>query len=470
MVRKAANRVKASTNAERDEAEKVYIVPLSSIRPATVNNAIYRPPNADDQSMQELAAKVREFGQLQPAHVTLDGVILSGHRRHLACQMAGLSTFKVIRFPILSTNPEFERLLVTFNEQREKSADEVFREELVKMNPTDAHRALMEYRTNAAKSKAKVIKLDGFKPRAMISAAKEPFLRSILKVLDEKRKFWPLSDRSIHYGLLNAPPFTHASKPRSIYKNDAASYKALTELLTRARLQDRIPFEAIADSTRPVISWDVFPGVRQFIGREMKTFLRGYSRDLQRTQPIHLEIVGEKNTIEGIIRPVASDFCIPFTIGRGYSSLPPRNDMAARFKSSGKERLVILFLSDFDPEGDDIPRSFARSMRDDFGVTNVDAVKVALTKDQVRRLKLVPRMKAKTGSSRHKRFVDQFGEDVFELESIPPETLQQFLRDEINKVMDQDAFIAELGREQEDAAELESIRSRLAGSLSEFIS
>jgi hypothetical protein len=37
-------------------------------------------------------------------------------------------------------------------------------------------------------------------------------------------------------------------------------------------------------------------------------------------------------------------------------------------------------LSDFDSEGEDIPHRFARSLRDDFGVQNVVAMKVALTR------------------------------------------------------------------------------------------
>lgn len=97
------------------------------------------------------------------------------------------------------------------------------------------------------------------------------------------------------------------------------------------------------------------------------------------SQPNHIEIVGEKNTIQGVLRPVAMDYTIPYTIGGGYSSLPPRYAMAQRFKKSGKEQLVLLVLSDFDPEGEDIAEGFARSMRDDFKIKLVFPVKVALT-------------------------------------------------------------------------------------------
>ena len=75
----------------------------------------------------------------------------------------------------------------------------------------------------------------------------------------------------------------------------------------------------------------------------------------------HIEIVGEKNTIEPIIRPVAARSCIPMTIGRGYCSLRPHYDIAQRFHKSGKDRLVLLMLSDHDPDSEEIAHSSAIS-------------------------------------------------------------------------------------------------------------
>jgi hypothetical protein len=183
------------------------------------------------------------------------------------------------------------------------------------------------------------------------------------------------------------------------------------------------------------------------------------------SQPNHVEIIGEKNTIEGILRPVAMDYTIPYTIGRGYASLSPRYQMAQRFKKSGKEQLVLLVLSDFDPEGEDIAESFARSMRDDFKIKLIIPVKVALTYAQVTEMGLPPQMTAKEKSSRRKKFVDRHGENVFELEAIPPEVLQTLLRNVINSVIDVEAFNAEQDREKEDWAFLDGARRVVKRSL-----
>lgn len=71
-----------------------------------------------------------------------------------------------------------------------------------------------------------------------------------------------------------------------------------------------------------------------------------------------------------------------------YASLDPRAAMARRFKASGKERLILLVVSDADPEGMDIAESFGRSMRDDFGI---EAIEVASHRpaDRARRLREV---------------------------------------------------------------------------------
>jgi hypothetical protein len=258
--------------------------------------------------------------------------------------------------------------------------------------------------------------------------------------------------------MLNHSPLRHASKPSRRYLNDRASYQDLCDLLTRARLAGEIPFNAIADPTRKVVTNDFYRNVNEFVNQELNCFLKNYWRNLQQSQPNHIEIVGEKNTIEGSIKAVAERFCIPYTLGRGYCSLEPRYKMCQRFKKSGKEKLIILVLSDFDPEGEDIPHSFARSMRDDFGISEIAAKKVCLTHAQVLERKLPPNYEIKARGSRARKFASQFGESVYELEALEPSELAQLLTDAIDEVLDIDAFNRELDAEKRGAAQLEGLR------------
>ncbi len=440
-------------------------IELTRIRPSPENDELYGPVLSDDPDVIALAKSIRQHGLKEPIVLTRDCYILSGHRRFAACKAAGLTRVPCRVEDLPRSAPEFLTLLREFNRQRVKPFDVVAREEVVSANPEEAHRFLQQYRKNKARVTADSIQITGTKQRAAITSAKTPFLQAIMAVLNERRAFWPLTDRQIHYALLNDPPLVHARKPSSRYENSLTCYKACCELITRARLTGQIPFNAIHDPTRPVVTWNFNKSAAPYIRAELANLLKGYYRDLQQSQPCQIEIIGEKNTIQNIIEPVAMEYCIPLTIGRGYCSLPPRYSMAQRFKRSGKDQLVILAVSDFDPEGEDIAHSFARSLRDDFGVKDVVPIKVALTARQVTEMRLPPGMKVKKKSSRAKKFTGLYGDNVYELEAVPPDRLQEILREAIDGVLDIEAYNQEIDAEKEDAAHLENLRRRIHGAI-----
>ncbi len=97
--------------------------PLASIRPSPANDKLYRPVSADDPEIRALANSIREHGLREPIVVTLDDYILSGHRRHLACRLAGLTVVPCRVENIHSTDPTFVTMLREFNRQRVKSLD-----------------------------------------------------------------------------------------------------------------------------------------------------------------------------------------------------------------------------------------------------------------------------------------------------------------------------------------------------------
>jgi hypothetical protein len=195
----------------------------------------------------------------------------------------------------------------------------------------------------------------------------------------------------------------------------------------------------------------------------MDDFMDGYWRDLQQSQPNHIEIVGEKNTIEGSIRDVAIRFCIPYTLGRGYCSIDPRYKMSRRFKASGKSKLILLVLSDFDPEGEDIVHSFARSMRDDFDIDNDDIVakKVCLTYQQAVERNLPQTFEVKKFGKRAPKFLAKYGERVHELEALPTAERARLLTEAIEGVMDIDAFNHEQEMEADESARIEDLREQI---------
>ena len=457
-----SNRRPKTKQAKASRSAKTRLVRLSpwDLIPSPENDDLYRPIELDDPEIEKLAESIREHGVLEPLVVTKDNYVISGHRRLAASKLAEVEAVpcRVENFRRDDDPDRFLRLLREHNRQRIKDPAEQIREAVIDVNPDDAHEELIRQREASAAVNVQPIELQRRKYRSQISAAKRPMLDAVIRVLEERSEYLPITLRAIHYALLNNPPLKHASKADSVYRNDRQSYQNLSDLLTRARAEGAIPDDAIVDETRKVTLWDCCQNPQQFIGRQFENFLQGYWRDYQQSQPNQIEIVAEKLTVAQVVNQEAAKFCIPTTIGRGYASWPPREQMAARYFRSNKETLVLLIVSDFDPDGETIAESFARSMRDDFSIRDIHPVKVALTKDQVLERSLPPSMDAKTTSANYKKFVAKYGTDAYELEALQPADLQEILREAILSVMDLELFNLEVDREREDAAEIKKRR------------
>ena len=451
----------ARQRSAKSEHVRILEIEIDRLRPSPENDQLYRPVDPADPEIVALSISIGAHGVREPLVTTEDYFLISGHRRFVAAKLVGLKSVPCRIEPVrrLDNPGRFLLLLREHNRQRHKSFDERLREELLNVDTRQAHQSLVEFRSTRSRVKASKLELHGVKRRAKISSAKQPFLDAVIAVIKSREEFWPISDRQVHYALLNDPPLRHASKNASRYANSLQSYRDLTDLLTRARIDGAIPFEAIADETRPVTTWAVYREPSAYVRKQMGSLLRTYWRDLMQSQPNHIEVVVEKNSVAPICRQVCEDYCIPMTSGRGYCSLPPRHEMVTRYRQSGKEQLVLLLISDFDPDGEEIAHSFARSLRDDFGVDRIHPIKVALTAEQVQAFELPPGMEAKSGSANHAKFVNRHGGTVWEVEALPPTELQRVLRAAIDNVIDVEAFEHERKSEHEDARFLAGLRS-----------
>jgi len=435
---------------------------LSAIQPSSENDEIYRPIDLNDPSLRKLAESISQRGVLEPIVVNHEGYILSGHRRYAAAKMAGKRKVPVRKVKAKRGTEKFLTLLREFNRQRVKGVEETLHEEVISSDPCDPRRQLLNHRRQESQIKTPPIDLGQTKRRKGISRAKDEMVEAVLRTFKERADYLPLTVRSVHYALLNYPPLIHASKPNSRYINDKKSYQSLVDLLTRMRVDGIVPMDSIDDETRPVTIWKAFDNPADFIRRQVDDFLKGYYRNLLKSQPHHFELLGEKNTCNVVLERVASLFRMPLTSGRGYASLPPRHKMAERYKASGKDKLVLLVVSDFDPDGDEICRSFGRSMRDDFDIENIHVVKLALTHEQTQEFDLPPALDAKQDSPQYQKFFDRYGRrDTWELESMSPELLEKTVTDGIESAINSRLFSSELLAEQNDQDQLEDTREKV---------
>lgn len=438
--------------------------------PSPENEALYRAALPTDPAVVSLAKSIRREGLLEPIIVTADGFIVSGHRRHAAARLAKLAKVPVRylakRRADFATD-EFVALLREHNRQRVKGVEETLAETLADLAPAEAYAALLERRQPVDPEVLTAVDLSGSIRRKRISPAKSQMVEAVLKVIEEHRRYLPLNDRRIHYELAqHHRPLRHASKPDSVYGGDARSYKDLTNLLARMRSEGRIPHGAIDDPTRPETVWPVHPDAGAFIHAEVEGFGRGYWRDLMKSQPDHIEVCVEKNTALKIVEEVALEYTIPVTSLRGMPSLPTKFRIAQRFKKSGKPRLILLLATDHDPTGEAIAENLPVGLRDEFGVENIVAYKIAVTAEQARELGVLESVEGialKSGDTKAKRFRARYGADAtaYELEALSTEALQRLTHEAIDAVLNIELLNAERDAERQDAVEIETLRRQL---------
>jgi hypothetical protein len=452
-------------------SDRVENVAIARLKPAEINDLIYRPVAPDDPSIVELSKDIRAKGILEPLVITDDNVIVSGHRRWVAAQEAGLKKVPVRRLDMLSSDERFEDYLVACNkDQRVKTAAEQIREEVIATNPDEAHYKLLAHR-GAESDKAharvqgaglRILKPGKARARSRITHVKRPMLDASIGIIQQYRDYWPLTLRQIHYRLLTRNVLRNSGKRATPYINDQKSYKDLSDLLTRARVFGLVPWESIHDPTRPRTNWIQWDSVNAYTREQLDNFLCGYKRNLLQTQPAYVELVVEKITAQEIAERAAGYYHVPVGVGRGYDSVTNLEDTAERFRASGKDRFILLIAGDFDPEGENIGQTWDACLRDEHGIKDLTTVKVAVDDTQAARYSLPPlRIKEESKSSRRPKFEALHGSNVYELEAFEPDVLQGIMREAIRSVLDLDLFAAEQRREKEDARVLMACRAKV---------
>jgi ParB-like chromosome segregation protein Spo0J len=131
--------MKKATRSKNGTSPKIVRVRIADIKPATVNNHVYGTIDPSDPALDELVQSMKVQGQLEEVVLTLDNVLLSGHRRRSAAIRLKWKTLRARRENLHSSDPRFEQLLVSFNAQRDKAPDVRVREQLTLTDPENAY-------------------------------------------------------------------------------------------------------------------------------------------------------------------------------------------------------------------------------------------------------------------------------------------------------------------------------------------
>jgi ParB-like chromosome segregation protein Spo0J len=131
---------------KREQSYEAVRKRVSSLKPSPENLQLYRAIDPDDPDNIRLDKSIKSRGLFEPLIITLDNYVVAGHRRltsllRIGQRIAPCRRLNVRRDSISAD--EYIALLREHNVQRSKSVAEQIREELVDVDPDDAHADLL---------------------------------------------------------------------------------------------------------------------------------------------------------------------------------------------------------------------------------------------------------------------------------------------------------------------------------------
>lgn len=258
----------------------------------------------------------------------------------------------------------------------------------------------------------------------------------INQILDEyQQQGYDLSLRQLYYQLV----------ARDKIENSVKSYKKLGKLVSDARLAGHVDWSMIVDRSRSQIinqHWDN-------PGQIVKAAARSFQLDKWENQPVHIEVMVEKDALSGVLLPVTEKQDIYFTANKGYPSASLLYRMSKRlfyYLGLGKD-IYILHLGDHDPSGMDMTRDLADRLKMFTGYP-VTIKRLALNMDQIEKYN-PPENPAKLTDTRAEVYIAEYGWNSWELDALEPRVLAELVNNFVDEYRDEDLWQETLDKETE---------------------
>jgi hypothetical protein len=262
--------------------------------------------------------------------------------------------------------------------------------------------------------------------------------------------------RRIHYVLISqtSPVLTPDGTP---YLNTADDWKYLGVGSLAARYHKLVPAEAFIDRRNPNpklyakagasggAPWAMLGGARPDFGGSLPEEIdlpALYPCGFRANQAFLVEIWVEKSTQDDILDPLAQRLGCNLITGVGEMSEVAARNFVGRAADCRKPTR-ILYVSDFDPKGREMPVSLARKiefiLRDAELDLDIELHPIALTPDQCEQYRLPRAPIEKRGNGHADRFEQRFGEGATELdalEALHPGELAKIVKQEVCRYID----------------------------------
>jgi len=223
--------------------------------------------------------------------------------------------------------------------------------------------------------------------------------------------------------------------------NDVQHYKRVVSAMIDARWDGQVDFDQFSDLDRVMVGttkWEPTDVDSEIDSAKesIKAWMNYYFKNRWENQPYYPEILIEKKALQGVFQSVCSYNRVALGACKGYPSLTFLHDLHLRFskaRDDGKTPIIIYF-GDYDPSGEDIPRSIQENLSR-FGV-DVEVRRVALMHEQVLEWKLPPAPTKDTDT----RAAKWDGIGQVELDAVRPEKLQALCQEAIDSIFDKDLY------------------------------
>jgi len=431
-------------------------VDVNDISETPQNWTIYRKPDQSGQEWNALCDSIEENGINTPLELSSDYYVISGHRRLAAARHVGLEKVPAfIRSDItIGEMDDAERTLLLTERNRGtrvKSDSEMYLEAAAQVDPEEAIREAQARKCkvfNKVKtSDLHIVSSVGGIRRTDPTKARSELMNGVLEEMSYRRGrgFLPTGERNIHYAILHKKLLTSSGRNGHVYGSKRGDSSLLSKLITDARSAGFLNWSDFIDETRPVYDWKHFGSVAEYERHEIDGLFKNYFSNVHRDQENHIEILVEKNTIAPlIVKGIGNKFRLTVSSCRGYGNLGFQ--VAERFQDSGKQKLIVIYISDLDPEGVDMPAAFKKYLAHDFGL-HATTIRAGVTMEQVGRYNLPPDIDVKLSSSRAKGFIKEYGNQCWELDSMPPEILIKEVTSAVTQCLDLEILNTAMERE-----------------------
>ena len=266
-------------------------------------------------------------------------------------------------------------------------------------------------------------------------------------LLDYAKQGFKLSLRQLYYQFIARDLLPNSWKNDAGTKNHFRSYKNLGTLISDARQAGLVDWDRIEDRGRETVGLSHWSSPAHIVSIAAEQF----RIDKWKDQPVHIEVMCEKDALSGVLIPVCNELDISLTANKGYSSSSTMFEIGQRLAYYGEKEkaLCVIYLGDHDPSGIDMTRDVEDrlAMYSELGSGGIEVIRVALNFDQVQMWK-PPENPAKESDARFKSYRREFGDSSWELDAVEPERLADLIRDVVEDRLDDDLWDAALEKEK----------------------